>query len=96
MTTNDVNSILPLDWCGLEETPPDEKVEVIDEKGNTAFAHPTWYPFKVVPNTNKIGKWTSDVVFCDPYWDGGWMVECVGMTNNIGSIIGWKVISSNG
>ena len=86
------NVLLPADWRGLADTPPDELVEVIDAKGNKAFAYPTWYPFKVVPNPNKVGKWTSDVVPCEPYWDGGWMIECVGLTNNVETVVGWKPI----
>ena len=89
---NDAKPVLPADWRGLAETPPDELVEVIDAEGNKELAYPTWYPFKVVPNPNKVGKWTSDVVPCEPYWDGGWMIECVGLTNNVGTVVGWKPI----
>jgi hypothetical protein len=86
------NLLLPADWRGLADTPPDELVEVIDAKGNKALAYPTWYPFKVVLNPNKVSKWTSDVVPCEPYWDGGWMIECVGLTNNVETVVGWKPI----
>jgi hypothetical protein len=85
-------TILPADWRGLSDTPPDELVEVIDSKGNKALAYPTWYPFKVVSNSNKIGKWTSDIVPCKPYWDGGWLIECVGLSKSIETVVGWKPI----
>jgi hypothetical protein len=85
--------MLPTDWRGLSDTPPDELVEVIDSKGNKALAYPTWYPFKVVPNSKKIGKWTSHIVPCEPYWDGGWLIECAGLSNSIETVVGWKPIS---
>jgi hypothetical protein len=40
----------------------------------------------------RSGKWTSDVVSCEPYWDGGWMIQCVGLTSEIEEVIGWKLI----
>jgi hypothetical protein len=89
---NFAKPMLPADWRGLADTPPDELVEVIDSKGNEALAYPTWYPFKVVPNPNKIGKWTSDIVPCEPYWDGGWLIESVGLSNSIETVVGWKPI----
>ena len=84
--------MLPAGWLSLDAIPPDELVQVIDAEGNTAHAYPTWYPFKVVQNPNKVGKWTSDVVPCEPYWDGGWMVACEGLTSNIGTVIGWRSV----
>jgi hypothetical protein len=83
---------LPEGWNSLEQTPPDQMVKVIDVNGNTSFAQPTWYPFKVVPNPKRSGKWSSDVVSCEPYWDGGWMIQCVGLTSEIEEVIGWKLI----
>ena len=91
-TNNDAKPVLPADWRGLDCTPPDELVEVIDADGNKTHACPTWYSFKVVPNQNKVGKWTSDVVSCEPYWDGGWMIKCVGLSNNVETVVGWKPI----
>lgn len=79
-----------MDWLTTKETPPDELVEVIDKDGNTGFAYPTWYPFKVVPNPHKTGKWTSDVVPCEPYWDGGWLIKCEGLTSRVGDVVGWR------
>ena len=79
-------------WFSLDNTPPDELLYVIDSDNNKAKAYPTYYPFKVVANPNKIGKWTSDVVPCEPYWDGGWMIHCEDLTSRIGMIIGWKNI----
>lgn len=90
--SNNANSLLATDWRGLEDTPPDELVEVIDAEGNQALAYPTWYPFKAVRKQNKVGKWTSDIVLCEPYWDGGWMIECEGLTADFSTVVGWKPI----
>jgi hypothetical protein len=81
---------LKAEWNCLTDTPPDELVEVIDAEGNKALAYPTFYPFKVVANPNKVGKWTTDVVPCEPYWDGGWIIECEGLTSNFKNVVGWK------
>ena len=64
----------------------------MDKDGNIGKAYPTYYPFKVFPNPNRIGKWSSDVVPCEPYWDGGWMIACEGLTSNINQIIAWRKI----
>ena len=88
----DTNPLLPADWRGLADTPPDELVEVIDADGNRALAYPTWYSFKVVPNPNQIGKWTSDVKPTEKNRDGGRMIKCVQLTNNVGTVVGWKPI----
>ena len=92
VSTGSSNTLLPAGWLSLDNIPPDELVQVIDAKWNTAHAYPTWYPFKVVTNPNKVGKWTSDVVPCEPYWDGGWMIDCDGLTSNVGTIIGWRSV----
>lgn len=78
------------DWHTLNEQPPEEMVEVEDENGNRAMAMPTYYPFRV--GKNKTGrKWGSEVIPCKPYWDGGWMIKCNGLTSNINSnIIRWR------
>jgi hypothetical protein len=84
---------LPDGWFPLENKPPDELVMVIDAKGNKAFAYPTYYPFKVVPNSKGLtGKWKSEVVPCEPYWDGGWIIECNGLTPSVNEVVGWKTI----
>lgn len=84
-------NILPEGWSSLEETPPNKLVSVIDVEGAIATAVPTYYPFRVVPNPNKSGKWTSDVVPCEEYWDGGWMIHSsLSNLNEVGEIIGWK------
>lgn len=85
-------SNLPDGWFSVKETPPDELLQVVDINGNRGYAQPTWYPFIFRKNPNKIGKWTTDVVSCDPYWDGGWMVMCEGLTTEVSDIIGWKHI----
>jgi len=88
-----MNNITPPEgWNGLDNTPPDKLLEVIDAEGNTGVAYPTWYPFTVVPNPNKTGKWTSDVVPCDPYWDGCWLVKADGLECKVGDVIGWRHI----
>jgi hypothetical protein len=83
---------MPIGWVSVKDTPPNELVEVIDAEGNIAHAYPTYYPFKVVPNANKAGKWTSDVLPCPPYWDGGWMVACEDLTSKVGTVIGWRLL----
>lgn len=74
---------LPDGWHSIHTAPPDELLEVIDGKGNKAFARPTYYPFYF----DKQGK----TVPCKPYWDSGWMVHCPDITPpNIGTITGWR------
>ena len=77
-------------WHTLEIEPPDEMVEVEDKNGNRAIAIPTYYPFKF--GENKTGrKWGSEVIPCEPYWDGGWMIQCEGLISNIDSdIVRWR------
>lgn len=77
-------------WHLLDVQPPDELVEVQDENGNIAKAYPTYYPFKL--GENKTGrKWGSEVIHCEPYWDGGWMIACEGLESNIDSnIVRWR------
>ena len=81
---------LPEGYNSIDITPPDELLRIIDENGKTANGIPTWYPFKVVPSKTKSGKFTSDIVPCEPYWDGGWMIECLMINVQIGRIIGWR------
>lgn len=75
-------------WQSLKNQPPDELVEVMDKEGNTGKAYPTYYPFKVGESTR--GKWSSPIISCEPYWDGGWLIECEGLTSNINHIIAWS------
>lgn len=77
-------------WHSLDVQPPDSLVEVQDENGNIAKAYPTYYPFKV--GKNKTGRrWGSEIIHCEPYWDGGWMIECEGLESNIDSnIVRWR------
>ena len=86
------NGVLPVvnGWHTLEIQPPDEMVEVEDKNGNRAWAIPTYYPFRL--GENKTGrKWGSEVTHCEPYWDGGWMIQCEGLTSNIDSdIVRWR------
>lgn len=81
-------------WFYLEDnakTPPNELVEVKDANNRTAKARPTYYDFKVVKNKNNFGKWSSDVVPCDPYWDTGWIIHVVNaLSIEIGTIIAWR------
>ena len=76
-----------MNWKTIEETPPNELVEVCDEKGNMAFAYPTFYPFKT---EHVRGKWTDEVIPCEKYWDGGWMIVAKGFSNNVENIIKWR------
>ena len=72
-------------WIELAEgvIPLEKEYQVKDEHGNVGFAQPTYYPFKV--GENKTGRrWGSEVIPCEPYWDGGWLVRCVGkLTSDI-------------
>lgn len=71
------------EWFTMDKEPPDEFLEIMDENGNKAFAYPTVYPFKV-------GK-KGNIIHCEPYWDGGWLIECNGLDSNIESrIIKWR------
>lgn len=82
--------MLAAGWYAVTETPPDELVKVIDKNGRKGFAYPTYYPFKVSKSNG--GKWTSSVIPCEPYWDGGWMiaVSIGNLTSNLEEIVGWR------
>jgi hypothetical protein len=76
----------------LSVTPPDEMVKVIDEEGVIGYAFPTYYPFKVGESVNGK-KWSSPVIACEPYWDGGWLIQCKDLEiPQINNIVGWKII----
>ena len=87
----DNNKITPEGWNNLKVTPNNTAVQVIDANGNTAIAQPTYYPFIVGSETN--GKWTNTITPCEPYWDGGWLVETDGLVRKIGDIVGWRYFS---
>lgn len=79
-------------WNPITETPPDELVEVMDDHGCIGRAYPTIYPFKI--ERGKSGR-KSDykIIQCDPYWDGGWLIECEGLESKIiGRIVKWRNI----
>lgn len=84
------NPLLPAGWSTVSETPPDELVKVIDKNGRKGFAYPTYYPFKTGQPTG--GKWTSPVIPCEPYWDGGWMVSVPKgkLISDLEEIVGWR------
>lgn len=84
------NPMLPAGWSAVTETPPDELVKVIDKNGRKGFAYPTYYPFKVGKSNG--GKWTSPVIPCEPYWDGGWMIAVSSgkLTSSLEEIVGWR------
>lgn len=78
------------DWHLLDVQPPDELVEVQDDNGNIAKAYPTYYPFMLDENKTG-GKISSNVIHCEPYWDGSWMIQCEGLESNIDSnIVRWR------
>lgn len=86
---NIANAMLPAGWSPVNKTPPDELVKVIDKDGRKGFAYPTYYPFKTGKPTG--GKWTSPVIPCETYWDGGWMVSTGNkLTSDISEIVGWR------
>ena len=73
-------------WYSIDFEPPDELLKIQDDNGNEALAYPTIYPFSF----NKEGK----LFECEPFWDGGWLIECDGLTSNIDSeIVKWKKIT---
>lgn len=77
-------------WNPITISPPqDILVEVKDKNGNTAKAIATYYPFKI--EENKTGrKWGTKIIPCEPYWDGGWLVE--GDINNPNNKIDSEII----
>ena len=84
-----------VNYNDLSITPPNETVQVVDKKGNKGFAIPTYYLFKVGESINGK-KWSSPVIPCKPYWDGGWMIQCEGLEMpKINNIVGWKKIIKN-
>lgn len=70
-------------WIDINEIqPPDLTLKVKDAEGNEGYANPTYYPFK-----SKIGGKKGEIEMCDPYWDGGWMIDCGGLfESNLGTI----------
>jgi len=90
VSPNSGNAMLPAGWSPVSETPPDELVKVIDKNGRKGFAYPTYYPFKTGKPTG--GKWTSPVIPCEPYWDGGWMVSVPKgkLISDLEEIVGWR------
>ena len=88
ISTGSSKPMLPAGWNGLDVVPEDTEVEVIDADGNTAFAQPTYYPFIVGERTG--GKWTNKITPCEPYWDGGWLIGCVGLDCPVGDVVGWR------
>ena len=95
------NTVLSAGWSTLDEMPPDEIVEVIDINGNKAFANPTYYPFEIVKKQGDEKKqlgWRGTPVFYEDgksRWDGGWLIECVGLTSKVtGQIVGWRAVNS--
>ena len=89
VSTGSSKPMLPAGWNGLDVVPEDTEVEVIDAEGNTAFAQPTYDPFKVVPQA-PFTKWSSKIEPCEPYWDGGWLIACVGLDCPVGDVVGWR------
>lgn len=86
---DNITTMLPAGWNGLDVIPVDTVVEVIDAEGNTALAQPTYYPFTI--SSEKVGgKRTNKIIPCEPYWDGGWLIACVGLDCPIGDIVGWR------
>ena len=89
------------EWLSLEQTPPDEFVEVMDKDGNIAFAQPTYFPFVVEKregDENKRWGWRGTPVFHEDgksHWDGGWMIKCIGLTNKVGNVISWRKITKD-
>ena len=82
------------DWNSLDVKPSrDVFVEVMDENGNIGVAEPTYYPFKVGKPIH--GKWSSPVIPCKHYWDGGWLIMAVGLSNPLDSeIVKWRNINN--
>ena len=78
------------EWNPVSMIPPDELLEVLDDDGNIGIAQPTWYPFKFVPDIDKCGRKISRASECEPYWDGGWMVECIGLDSPVKNIVSWR------
>lgn len=90
------------EWNIISQTPPDKLVEVVDGRGNKAFAQPTYFPFDVVKMPGDEAKpwgWRGTVVHhenAEMKWDGGWMIKAVGITPpEIGAIIAWREINEN-
>lgn len=71
------------------QIPPNELLEVKDKDGKTAKANPVYLSFKVDENGN--------IMQCEPYWDGSWMIECEFKDGNIitkiDTIVAWRFIS---
>jgi hypothetical protein len=81
------------DWNTLEVLPPDKLIQVQDKNGNIANAYPTYYPFKLGKNKTG-GRWDNELIACEPYWDGGWIINCgASLESNIDSdIVKWRTL----
>ena len=80
-------------WFPLTKTPPDKKLMVIDKNNRVAYGQPTYYPFRTEP-TPGGGKYSTKVIPCEPYWDGGWLIQVPpgSLSTDFFGVIGWKEI----
>jgi hypothetical protein len=83
------------EWISVsDQNPPDETVQVLDDKGNEGYGNPTYYPFKI----NKgLGKRSSTIETCEPYWDGGWIIPANERLKSqlTGKITHWREFNFN-
>ena len=79
-------------WISIDQTPPDEYVRVTDSEGNIGIAQPTYHPFKVGKSLGS--KWSSPVISCEPYWDGGWLVLAPpgSLSSKVKTVVAWQPI----
>ncbi len=77
-------------WRSLDVTPPDKtKLELMDAIGKTAFGFATWYPFR--SESMGGGIYNVKITHCEPYWDGGFMVDVSDLEmNKIGQVAFWR------
>lgn len=82
-------------WIRVNDRqPPDEVVAVRTDLGEEGVAQPTYWTFKVGKRTG--GKYTEKITQCEPYWDGGWMVDVSDWNFDKlkGVIVEWKPLKN--
>jgi len=67
-------------WVELKDgvVPEDKEYQIMDENKNVAFGRPAYFPFRTEGGNGR--PWTAEVIPCEPYWDGSWIIVIRGGT----------------
>jgi hypothetical protein len=81
------------EWNNITVLPPEDLLEVIDDKGNICKAYPRFHPYKT-NSTIPYSQGHARIDAIDPYWDGSWIIT-TGTSRekmNFGRVVGWRQI----